>query len=97
MTFPSGSCEANGIKIPAVFFSAAITSGRHDLRKMRRANFFFAFSHQNKVDRQLAARTPDSMQRRKKCGFRPFLIDRPAPDYNFAEARLINNAGLPRR
>ena len=25
------------------------------------------------------------------------LIDRAAPDYNFAEARLINNAGFPRR
>ena len=28
VTFPSGSCEANGMKIPTVFFSAASTSGR---------------------------------------------------------------------
>src|SRR6185312_6202157 len=64
---------------------------------MRRANFFFAFSHKNKVYRQLATSPADGMQRRQESSFRTFLIDRAATNHNFAKARLIDNARFPRR
>ena len=41
-----------------------------DLGKMRRADFFFSFSHKNKIHGQLAARAADGMQRRQECRFR---------------------------
>src|SRR3954471_13545096 len=69
----------------------------HNLRKVRRANFFFAFSYQNKVDRQFAAGAADGVQRSQKRGFRTLLIDRATSDDYFAEARLVDNARLPRR
>jgi len=80
----------------------ALQRGQHfrpadDLGKMRRANFFFAFSHKNKIHRQLAACAADGVQRRQKCGFGAFLVNRTASHDYFAEAGLIDEAGFERR
>src|SRR5882762_5348994 len=66
----------------------------HDLRKVRRTDFFFAFSHKREIHRQFFSRGANCMQRRKKSRLWSFLIHRTAADNHFSEIWLIYQRGV---
>ena len=69
----------------------------YDLRKVRRADLFFSFGHQHKIDRHFAPRAPNRVQSRQESGFGTFLIDRPASHDNLADPGLVHQRSVPRR
>ena len=76
VTLPSGSCAADGMKTPRSASSAAVhLRPLHDLLEVRRADLLLALGHQHEVDRQLAARAADGVQRGEERGLRPLLVD----------------------
>src|ERR1700675_3327139 len=69
----------------------------HDLMKMRRADFFFAFGYEDKIHGKLAAGAANGVKGGEERGFRTFLIYGATTDDNFAEAGLVDERGVPRR
>ena len=68
-----------------------------NLCEMRRADFFFAFGDEDKVHGEFLAGAANRMERREKCGFRPFLIDGAAAHENFADSGPVDDRGVERR
>src|SRR5579864_4703486 len=62
----------------------------HDLGKMWRANFFFAFSHEHEVHGYFLPGSTHGVQRGQERGFRSFLIYGAPADKHFAEAGLVH-------
>ena len=61
----------------------------HDLRKVRRTDFFFAFRHKREVHRQFFSGGVNRVHRRQKSRLWSFLIHRTAADNHFSEIWLI--------
>src|ERR1700681_2861083 len=66
----------------------------HDLRKVRRTDFFFAFRREYEVHRNLAPGAANRVQRRQKRSLGTFLIDRATADQNFSKIGYIHHRGL---
>ena len=69
----------------------------HDLREVRRADFFLAFRDQHQVDGNLAAGAADRMQRREERRLRAFLIHGAAAHHDLAALGHVDEARFPRR
>ena len=64
---------------------------------MGRTDLLLALGNQDKIDRQFHIGGAEGMQRRQHCGFRPLLVDRAAPNDNFAKAGLVDDLPVERR
>ena len=69
----------------------------HDLRKVRRTDFFFTLGNKHQIDGQLPAGAANGVHRGQEGSLRTLLVDRPTPDHALAQARLIDNGRVEGR
>src|SRR5271165_185812 len=69
----------------------------HYLRKMGRAYFFFAFTDEHEIHRQLYFCLFERAQSAKKGGFRTLLIHCTATNADFAQSLLIDDLSFKGR
>src|SRR4051794_3079946 len=68
----------------------------HDLREVRRADFFFTLGNEEEINWKFATRSADCMQCCQNGRLRTFLIYCPATDKDFAESGFVDECALPR-
>src|SRR4029077_1340263 len=76
----------------ALFEGGENIGAMHDLREMRRADFFFAFGDEYEIYRELAACAANGVKGGEESGFRTFLINGAAADDDLAEPGLSTSA-----
>src|SRR5437773_1316926 len=68
----------------------------HDLGKVGRPDLLLTLRHEHEVERGLAARAADGVQRREERGFRALLVHRAATHQHLAEFGPVHQGRLPR-
>src|SRR5207302_2035731 len=67
------------------------------LREVHRPDLLLAFPDQHEVDRRLASRPSQRVERREEGRLGPLLVHRAAANHHLAETRLVDQPRLPRR
>src|SRR3546814_1609109 len=69
----------------------------HQLPDVRRTDLLLALRDQHQVHRHRLPGIAYRMQRGEERGFRPFLVDRAAPDHDLAESGPVDDLRFERR